>query len=158
MHICTHLSIVSIARSFQEHVASHAPNKVLEIDEFLALRKEVKHMLKHERGGDADGSGAENPDAPPGEDDDKETAAVSSTTRTRVTRPDSAGPFSFQSTDEETKAIRERIVSIRRKIHKSTVNAVTSRWNFEEAVSGSFSLTRRCPEGDDLTSLFCCFE
>lgn len=41
----------------------------------------------------------------------------------------------FQSSDEETKAIRERIVSIRRKIHKNTVTAVTARWNFEEGVS-----------------------
>lgn len=41
----------------------------------------------------------------------------------------------FKSSDEETKAIRERIVSIRRKIHKNTVNAVTARWNFEEGVS-----------------------
>lgn len=51
-------------------------------------------------------------DVPPGEDD---SAKV-------------------MSTDEETKAIRERIISIRRKIHKSTVAAVTARWNFEEGV------------------------
>lgn len=38
-------------------------------------------------------------------------------------------------TEEETKCIKERIVSIRRKIHKNTVNAVTARWNFEEGVS-----------------------
>lgn len=42
--------------------------------------------------------------------------------------------MTLQSSDEETKAIRERIVSIRRKIHKNTVNAVTARWNYEEGV------------------------
>ncbi|KAF5298736.1 hypothetical protein FQR65_LT09605 [Abscondita terminalis] len=94
--------------SFQEHIASHPPNKVLEVDEFLALRKEMKHMLKHETTNDAD---TENPDVPPGEDESKDV-----------------------STDEETKMIRERIVSIRRKIHKNTVNAVTARWNFEEGI------------------------
>ncbi|KAF5288487.1 hypothetical protein FQA39_LY15416 [Lamprigera yunnana] len=95
--------------NFQEHIASHPPNKVLEVDEFLALRKEMKHMLKHDTTNDAN---TENPDVPPGEDESKDVC----------------------STDEETKVIRERIVSIRRKIHKNTVNAVTARWNFEEGI------------------------
>jgi len=43
--------------------------------------------------------------------------------------------FSFQKTDEETTALRERIISIRRKVHKNTVSAVAERWNFEEGVS-----------------------
>ncbi|KAL3285704.1 hypothetical protein HHI36_000234 [Cryptolaemus montrouzieri] len=34
--------------SFQEHITTNPPNKVLEVDEFLALRKEVKNLLKHE--------------------------------------------------------------------------------------------------------------
>ncbi|KRT80607.1 hypothetical protein AMK59_5862 [Oryctes borbonicus] len=92
--------------NFQEHVSTNPPNKILEVDEFLALRKEVKHMLKHDGTSDS----ADKPDLPPGED----TEEVSS--------------------DEETKAIRERIISIRRKIHKNTVAAVTGRWNFEEGI------------------------
>ena len=43
--------------------------------------------------------------------------------------------FSFQKTDEETTALRERIISIRRKVHKNTVSAVAERWNYEEGVS-----------------------
>jgi hypothetical protein len=43
--------------------------------------------------------------------------------------------FSFQKTDEETTALRERIISIRRKVHKTTVSAVAERWNYEEGVS-----------------------
>lgn len=50
--------------SFQEHVNNNPPNKILEVDEFLALRKEVKHMLKHDGTSDS----ADKPDVPPGED------------------------------------------------------------------------------------------
>lgn len=94
--------------SFQEHVASHAPNKILEVDEFLALRKEIRHMLKHDV--TTNETAAANSDAPPGEGEQDNVVKA----------------------DEETTALKERIVSIRRKIHKSTVNAVTARWNFEE--------------------------
>lgn len=37
--------------------------------------------------------------------------------------------------DEETSALREKIVSTRRKVHKLTVAAVAARWNYEEGVS-----------------------
>lgn len=73
----------------------------------MALRKEVRNLLKHDTPPEVDS------DAPPGDED--QNKAISS--------------------DEETKSIRERIVSIRRKIHKATVNAVTARWNYEEGVS-----------------------
>ncbi|XP_063908356.1 pre-mRNA-processing factor 39 isoform X2 [Zophobas morio] len=95
--------------NFQEHISSNPPNKVVEVDEFLALRKEVRHMLKHDS---ANENKTDNSDVPPGEDDSSKVI----------------------STDEETKAIRERIISIRRKIHKNTVAAVTARWNFEEGI------------------------
>ncbi|KAK9687521.1 Suppressor of forked protein (Suf), partial [Popillia japonica] len=101
--------------NFQEHVSTNPPNKILEVDEFLALRKEVKHMLKH----DGTAESADKPDVPPGED----TEEVSS--------------------DEETKAIRERIISIRRKIHKNTVTAVTGRWNFEEGIKRPYFHIKR---------------
>ncbi|XP_066157520.1 pre-mRNA-processing factor 39 isoform X1 [Euwallacea fornicatus] len=91
--------------NFQEHVAAHPPNKILDVDEFMALRKEVRTMLKSEE------KAADNADLPPGDEDSK-----------------------LYTTEEETKSIRERIVSIRRKLHKNTVNAVTARWNFEEGI------------------------
>ncbi|VEN48288.1 unnamed protein product [Callosobruchus maculatus] len=108
--------------NFQEHVASNPPNKIIEVDEFMALRKEVRQLLKHDpstaapgvttgdASADAAAPGADAEEAPPGDD--------------------KAAP----SSDEETKAIKERIVSIRRKIHKATVNAVTARWNYEEGI------------------------
>lgn len=66
-------------------------------------------MLKSEE------KAADNADLPPGDEDSK-----------------------LYTTEEETKCIRERIVSIRRKIHKNTVNCVTARWNYEEGVSDSY--------------------
>ncbi|KAL1500737.1 hypothetical protein ABEB36_006183 [Hypothenemus hampei] len=92
--------------NFQEHVGAHGPNKILDVDEFMALRKEVRNMLKTEE------KAADNADLPPGDEDSK----------------------LLYTTEDETKCIRERIVSIRRKIHKNTVNAVTARWNFEEGI------------------------
>ncbi|XP_072391005.1 pre-mRNA-processing factor 39-like isoform X1 [Diabrotica undecimpunctata] len=94
--------------NFQEHISSNVPNKVIDVDEFLALRKEVRQQLKHEI---TDTPPADN-DAPPGDED--QTKVISS--------------------DEETKILRERIISIRRKLHKNTVTAVTARWNYEEAI------------------------
>lgn len=96
--------------SFQEHISTNPPNKVIDVDEFLALRKEVRNLLKHDTPPEAAES-----DAPPGDEDQSKII----------------------SSDEETKSIRERIVSIRRKIHKATVNAVTARWNYEEGVSSN---------------------
>ncbi|KAH8381558.1 hypothetical protein KR093_008209, partial [Drosophila rubida] len=37
-------------------------------------------------------------------------------------------------TDEEICGMKERVISARRKVHKSTVNAVTARWSFEEGI------------------------
>lgn len=37
-------------------------------------------------------------------------------------------------TEEEETAIKDKIISIRRKLHKSTVAAVTARWTFEEGI------------------------
>ncbi|KAK9883949.1 hypothetical protein WA026_004887 [Henosepilachna vigintioctopunctata] len=91
--------------SFQEHVSTNPPNKVLDVDEFLALRKEVKNLLKNETTEVVS-------DAPPGDED----------------------PNKLISSDEESKLIRERIISIRRKIHKNTVTSVSARWNFEEGI------------------------
>ncbi|XP_044727957.1 pre-mRNA-processing factor 39 isoform X2 [Chrysoperla carnea] len=95
--------------NFQEHVSSHAPNKILSVDEFLQIRKEVRQLLKHE----GETPSTEDSDIPPGEDDTNDETIKS---------------------DEETKALKEKIVSIRRKLHKVTVAAVTARWNFEEGI------------------------
>ncbi|XP_073815103.1 pre-mRNA processing factor 39 [Musca autumnalis] len=37
-------------------------------------------------------------------------------------------------TDEEISSIKDKVISIRRKLHKNTVAAVTARWSFEEGI------------------------
>lgn len=95
--------------SFQEFVSVNSPNRILNVDDFLALRAEVKAMLKAEE------TPAATPtdDAPPGEE---------------------LPPHEAPPTDEETRAIREKIISSRRKMHKANVNAVAARWAFEEGI------------------------
>lgn len=39
-----------------------------------------------------------------------------------------------QKNDEETTAVRERIIAIRKKVHSKTIDAVSARWNYEEGV------------------------
>ncbi|XP_014218545.1 pre-mRNA-processing factor 39 isoform X2 [Copidosoma floridanum] len=103
--LCTPtLGYLSHFESFQDFVTTNSPNKILSVDGFLTLRAEVKASLK------ADDSAGD--DAPPGEETDKD-----------------APP-----SDEETRAIREKIISTRRKMHKSNVNAVAARWTFEEGI------------------------
>lgn len=95
--------------TFQEFVSSNAPQRILSVDNFLALRQEVRALLKSD-----DQGNAVSDDAPPGED---------------------APPDEVPPTDEETRAIREKIISSRRKLHKANGNAVNARWTFEEGVN-----------------------
>lgn len=102
--------------NFQEHISSNPPQKVLSVDEFLTLRREVLQLLKQYDQPTTvadDVAPGEEVEAPPGEEPDEQPAA---------------------KTDEETTALRERIVSLRRKVHKVTVSAVADRWNYEEGI------------------------
>ncbi|XP_011496221.1 PREDICTED: pre-mRNA-processing factor 39 [Ceratosolen solmsi marchali] len=101
------LGYMSHFETFQEFVTSNSPNRILSVDDFLSLRAEVKAILKSEEGS------AGTDDAPPGED---------------------LPPSEVSPTDEETRAIREKIISSRRKMHKTNVNAVAARWTFEEGI------------------------
>lgn len=93
--------------NFQEFVQSNAPNRFLPVDDFLALRSEVKALLK------SDENASAQDDMPPGEE---------------------LPPHEMPPTDEETRAIREKIISSRRKMHKANVSAVNARWSYEEGV------------------------
>lgn len=101
--------------NFQEHISSNPPQKVLSVDEFLTLRREVLQMLKQfdQPLASDDTVPGEETEAPPGEEPEEQPSAKS---------------------DEETTALRERIISIRKKIHKNTVAAVADRWNYEEGI------------------------
>ncbi|XP_058808980.1 pre-mRNA-processing factor 39 isoform X2 [Phymastichus coffea] len=101
------LGYMSHFESFQEFITNNSPNRILNVDDFLALRGEVKALLK------AEDTTTGDDDAPPGED---------------------LPPNETPPTDEETRAIREKIISSRRKMHKMNVNAVAARWTFEEGI------------------------
>uniref|UniRef100_A0A1A9WVH7 Pre-mRNA-processing factor 39 n=1 Tax=Glossina brevipalpis TaxID=37001 RepID=A0A1A9WVH7_9MUSC len=51
-------------------------------------------------------------------------------------RPPSGDELTDFSTlsEDEVSSIKDKIISIRRKLHKSTVTAVTARWSFEEGI------------------------
>ncbi|XP_012255089.1 pre-mRNA-processing factor 39 [Athalia rosae] len=104
------LCYLSHFESFQEFVASNPPNKILNVDDFLTLRAEVKALLKSD---ESAGPVSATDDAPPGEE---------------------PSPYEVPPTDEETRAIREKIISSRRKLHKANVNAVAARWSYEEGI------------------------
>ncbi|XP_033218566.1 pre-mRNA-processing factor 39-like isoform X2 [Belonocnema kinseyi] len=107
--LCTPtLGYISHFEAFQEFVSANAPNQILSVDDFLTLRSEVKTLLKSE-----DVTPASSADAPPGEE---------------------PPPHEVPPTDEETRAIREKIISSRRKMHKANVNSVAARWSFEEGI------------------------
>lgn len=109
--LCTPtLGYISHFDAFQEFVSSNLPNRILNVDDFLALRAEVKALLKSD---DSTSTSAAD-DAPPGEE---------------------PPPHELPPTDEETRAIREKIISSRRKMHKANINAVAARWSYEEGVS-----------------------
>ncbi|XP_033299623.1 pre-mRNA-processing factor 39 [Bombus bifarius] len=108
--LCTPtLGYISHFDAFQEFVSSNLPNRILNVDDFLALRAEVKALLKSD---DSTSTSAAD-DAPPGEE---------------------PPPHELPPTDEETRAIREKIISSRRKMHKANINAVAARWSYEEGI------------------------
>ena len=118
--LCTPtLGYISHFDAFQEFVSSNLHNRILNVDDFLALRAEVKALLKS----DDNTSTSAADDAPPGEE---------------------PPPHELPPTDEETRAIREKIISSRRKMHKANINAVAARWSYEEGVSICILFTTIC--------------
>ncbi|XP_014239862.1 pre-mRNA-processing factor 39 [Cimex lectularius] len=97
--------------SYEDFVRSHHPNKILKVDEFLELRSEVVQKIK-EKGLPI----LEPTAAPPGDESDGEE------------EPKSA------HTDEETALMRDKIISIGKKIFKDTISEVITRWNYEEGI------------------------
>lgn len=101
---------------FREFVKEHNPKDMLEVTDFLALRKEILLAMvaddKSDEGKKKVVEDVEGEDsaAPPGEDDSK------------------------AKTDEENQAMRERIIHERRKVFKDTESKVQARYKFEENV------------------------
>ncbi len=97
---------------FKDFVKEHNPKDLLDVNDFLALRKEVLESLSKDKGGDKDDKDKEKEDegGAPGEDD------------SRVT------------TDEENQALREKIIFSRKKVFKETEDGAAYRWKFEDQI------------------------
>jgi len=95
--------------TFKKFVNENNPKDLMDTSEFLQLRKEVLATLKGSEDENGEKSGEEA--AAPGTDSE---AAMSS--------------------DEETVAIREKIISGAKKVYKETEERVNLRWKFEEGI------------------------
>lgn len=94
--------------SFQEIVNNNSILTLVSLDEFKQLRAEVRESEAK----DPAAAETEDPSIAPGEDE----------------------PDDHVRNEEETTAIKDKILAVRRKIHKTTVTAVTARWTFEEGI------------------------
>lgn len=103
---------------FRDFVKDHTPKQLLEINEFLAMRKEVLESLAKEkekrrkRASENDNSDKEEDEAP-GEDETEHFAI---------------------SADEENQAMRENIIKEQKKIFKETEEKVQARWKYEDSI------------------------
>ncbi|XP_046402530.1 pre-mRNA-processing factor 39 [Ischnura elegans] len=131
LHIPTQ-SYATHFENFMSHIMNHPPQKVLSVDEFLSLRREVLQQLKQNDaslapsevhppapGADDDDAPPGMEDAPPGDDEDA-LPVVPKATSVR--------------SDEETTALREKVIALRKEIHKNTRAMVAARWNYEEGI------------------------
>lgn len=134
-------------QTFQEFVSTNSPSKILTTDDFLELRGEVKALLKSdETTTTAVTAKSSSPTPPPptittgGDEEEAEvTAAEKEKKEEEQTNdvPPGEEPLTSDDkppTDEETRAIREKIISHRRKMHKANVTDVASRWTYEEGI------------------------
>jgi pre-mRNA-processing factor 39 len=92
---------------FKDFVKEQLPKDVLEINDFLALRKDVLASMKKPSEDDTESKDA------PGEAEDE----------TLVT-----------SSEEENIAMKEKIISARKKLYKATEEKVQLRWKYEDAI------------------------
>lgn len=88
--------------SFQEIVNNNAITSLIPVSEFKRLRTEVRETETKDP--------IEDPTIAPGEEE----------------------PDDHVRNEVEASAIKDKLLSEYRKIHKSTVAAVTERWSFEE--------------------------
>lgn len=90
--------------SFQEIVSNNAITSLISVEEFKRLRTEVRDMETKDPNEDST--------LAPGEDE----------------------PDDHVRNEVEASAIKDKLLSVYRKMHKNTVAAVTARWSFEEGI------------------------
>ncbi|XKL64507.1 hypothetical protein PGB90_004593 [Kerria lacca] len=101
---------VTVMEKFKEHVKKNSPNKILDPEEFFCLRNEV---LNETKASNSEMESKLSDDAPPGEE-----------------APDKLDKMN----EEETKALKEKIISTRKEIHKITQKEALARWSYEENI------------------------
>ncbi|XP_044011672.1 pre-mRNA-processing factor 39 isoform X2 [Aphidius gifuensis] len=134
-------------QTFQEFVSTNSPNKILTTDDFLELRGEVKALLKSDEATTAVAAKSSSPTPPPPsittgkEDEEEKEEAAEKKIKEKEEQtndlPPGEEPLTSDDTpptDEETRAIREKIISHRRKMHKANVTDVAARWTYEEGI------------------------
>jgi len=89
---------------FKDFVKEREPRALLDVNDFLSLRKEVLSSMKKSED-------TESTDAP-GEEEETESPA----------------------SEEENIAMKEKIISARKKVYKSTEEKVQLRWKYEDAI------------------------
>ena len=89
---------------FKDFVKEHAPRNILEVNDFLAVRREALASMKKSS------DDTQSQDAPGEEEEDT------------------------PASEEENLAMREKIVAPRKKLYKATEEKVQLRWKFEDAI------------------------
>ncbi|XP_055379588.1 pre-mRNA-processing factor 39 [Condylostylus longicornis] len=100
--------------SFQDLITNHSAALTVSVDEFKKHRHDVREAMRK-----AKEKKCKDSDSPPGDEQP-------------VDDPDEADDH--VRNEEEMSAIKDKIISNRRKVHKLTVSAVASRWTYEEGI------------------------
>ncbi|XP_031640349.1 pre-mRNA-processing factor 39 isoform X2 [Contarinia nasturtii] len=90
--------------NFQEIVSNNAIASLIPVDEFKRLRKEVRDAETKESADDS------------------------------ALAPGADEPDDYVRNESEASAIKDKLLTSYRKVHKNTVAAVTTRWSFEEGI------------------------
>uniref|UniRef100_A0A1L8DHA6 Pre-mRNA-processing factor 39 n=1 Tax=Nyssomyia neivai TaxID=330878 RepID=A0A1L8DHA6_9DIPT len=136
--------------SFSEIVSNNTPQSLVSVEEFKKVRCEVReasggkapkvptdethesdkeNSLKNDKKDDAEKVDDEKMEV----DEKTPEDATDEPKKVDVAKVDDEAD-DHVANDEEAQAIKEKILSSRRKLHKQTVAAVTARWVYEEAI------------------------
>jgi len=105
---------------FRDFIKDNNPKDIMEVNDFLALRKEILSGLKGEEEKQKDEKKEDKPNGEAKEGEKEEAAPGEDTEGTK--------------SDEETLAIREKIIFTQRKLFKVTEEKVNARWKYEEGI------------------------
>ena len=96
---------------FKDFVKEHSPRNILEVNDFLAVRREALASMNNKKSKTPEDNDTESKDAP-GEEPEEDTPA----------------------SEEENLAMREKILAPRKKMYKATEEKVQLRWKYEDAI------------------------